>query len=105
MNMNDTKTDSNSSDNCNQDNPQNHDDPLTSGNLRGHLLIAMPGLNDPNFFRTLTYICEHDKHGAMGIIINHPLELSISDVFDQLELPTGSSTGQQQVHSGGPVQV
>ena len=106
--MNDTKTDSKSrhkSSNCGQDTTPNHCDELTSGSLRGHLLISMPGLTDPNFSRSLTYICEHDDNGAMGIIINHPLELSIRDVFDQLELPTNSSTGQQQVLAGGPVQV
>ncbi|MCF7994191.1 MAG: YqgE/AlgH family protein, partial [Chromatiaceae bacterium] len=40
--------------------------------LTNHFLIAMPGLQDPNFSRTVTYVCEHSKEGAMGIVINRP---------------------------------
>lgn len=80
-------------------------DELTAGSLRDHFLIAMPGLKDPNFARTVTYICEHNEDGAMGITINHPLDLSVHEVFSQLKLPTSAASGEQQVLSGGPVQV
>lgn len=80
-------------------------DDLTAGSLRDHFLIAMPGLKDPSFARTVTYICEHNKEGAMGITINHPLELTVAEVFEQLKLPTNAVVGHQQVLSGGPVQT
>ncbi len=44
--------------------------------LTNHFLIAMPGLMDPNFFHTVTYICEHSADGAMGLVINRPMGLS-----------------------------
>ena len=74
-------------------------------NLTNHFLIAMPALQDPNFYHTVTYICEHNAEGAMGIIINRPLELSINELFEQLEIPTEDPAGKQQhVYLGGPVQ-
>ncbi|HET9122544.1 MAG TPA: YqgE/AlgH family protein [Acidiferrobacteraceae bacterium] len=71
-----------------------------------HFLIAMPHMGDPNFFRTVTYICEHTPEGAMGIVINRPSELSMYDVFQQV----GISAEPRQfsgvmVHLGGPVQA
>ena len=48
-------------------------------NLTNHFLIAMPGLEDPNFFHTVTYICEHTSDGAMGIVINRPMDLRLAD--------------------------
>ncbi|MEJ2589878.1 MAG: YqgE/AlgH family protein [Candidatus Thiodiazotropha sp.] len=51
---------------------------MSSGtNLTNHFLIAMPGLDDPNFFHTVTYICEHTSEGAMGIVINRPMDLHL----------------------------
>lgn len=52
--------------------------------LAGHLLIAMPALNDPNFENTVTLICEHSEEGAMGITINRPTDLMLEEVFSQL---------------------
>ncbi len=73
--------------------------------LRDHFLLAMPGLRDDNFAHTLTYICEHDENGALGIVINQPLNLSLSDLLRNLE---GETTVRQapdiQVMFGGPVQ-
>lgn len=58
---------------------------------------------DPNFSGTLTYICEHNEHGAMGIIINRPSELMLGEIFQQLSFPF---KGQDQaIYAGGPVQL
>lgn len=74
--------------------------------LTNHFLIAMPGLVDPNFFHTVTYICEHSDEGAMGLVINRPLGLQLSDIFEQLEIKvTASNFANQPVYAGGPVQV
>ncbi|MBW7930656.1 MAG: YqgE/AlgH family protein [Gammaproteobacteria bacterium] len=74
--------------------------------LTGHLLIAMPAMSDPNFARTVSYICEHTDQGALGIIINRPMDLSLGEVFDQLSLEVASpATASQPVLRGGPVQV
>jgi putative transcriptional regulator len=74
-------------------------------NLTNHFLIAMPRLEDPNFFHTVTYICEHSEDGAMGIVINRPMELHLADIFEQLEIPvTSDLIAEQPVYNGGPVQ-
>jgi putative transcriptional regulator len=74
--------------------------------LTGHLLIAMPAMADPNFTRTVTYICEHNDQGALGIVINRPLEMDLGEVFEQLSL-TAADAGlsRQPVLRGGPVQT
>jgi putative transcriptional regulator len=74
--------------------------------LTGHLLIAMPNMMDPNFVRTVTYICEHNDKGALGIIINRPLDMDLGEVFEQLELVDPDPTvASQPVLRGGPVQT
>jgi putative transcriptional regulator len=74
-------------------------------NLTNHVLIAMPGLEDANFFHTATYICEHNSDGAMGIVINRPMDLQLADIFEQLEIKISSpSINKQAVYLGGPVQ-
>jgi putative transcriptional regulator len=74
-------------------------------NLTNHFLIAMPRLEDPNFFHTVTYICEHNRDGAMGIVINRPMELHLADIFEQLEIQVSSpKVAEQPVYLGGPVQ-
>lgn len=78
---------------------------LTSGSLRGHFLIAMPGLADPKFSRSLTYICDHSDEGAMGVVVNQTLDIDLSEVYKQLKLPQLSNSRHQQVLAGGPVQV
>jgi len=73
--------------------------------LKNQFLIAMPGLDDPNFVRTVTYICEHNADGAMGIVINRPSELKLSDVLAHMEIPpTAPGLDQQPVYLGGPVE-
>ncbi|MBK1704578.1 YqgE/AlgH family protein [Halochromatium glycolicum] len=74
--------------------------------LTNHFLIAMPGLQDPNFSRTVTYVCEHSEEGAMGIIINRPMEIQLGEVLEQLEIEAESSEiNQAPVYLGGPVQT
>ena len=73
--------------------------------LTNHLLIAMPNLRDPNFEHTVTYICEHNENGAMGIVINRPIDIDIGEVFEQMQIPVSSpeATGAR-VFLGGPVE-
>ena len=71
--------------------------------LRNQFLIAMPQMRDPNFDGTVTYICDHNEHGAMGIIINRPLELRLGDILGQLDL--GGQDIDRPVYGGGPVQM
>jgi len=72
--------------------------------LTGHLLIAMPAMQDPNFTRTVTYICEHTEQGALGIVINRPLDMDLGTIFDQLSLGSADpALARQPVLQGGPV--
>lgn len=78
---------------------------MQSTNLKNQLLIAMPGLQDPNFSRTVTYICEHSEEGAMGIVINRPTDIHIGEVFQQMNIPLSqTSAGKAPVYLGGPVE-
>ncbi len=62
----------------------------------------MPQMLDPNFSGTLTYICEHNEEGAMGIIINRPIKLGLNDILVQLDMPSIDKTCP--IYWGGPVQ-
>ncbi len=73
--------------------------------LTNQLLIAMPSLKDINFNQSVTLICDHNETGAMGIIINHPLELKLSELLAQFEIVPGKKFIERQVFSGGPVQT
>lgn len=73
--------------------------------LANHFLIAMPALADPNFTHTVTYLCEHTEEGAMGIIINRPLEISLGDVLEQMQIePSEAVDLATPIYLGGPVQ-
>ncbi len=73
--------------------------------LTNHFLIAMPQLDDPNFFHSVTYLCQHDDEGAMGIIINQPLDMRLTEILEHLEIDNqDAATGQQTIYFGGPVQ-
>lgn len=75
-------------------------------NLTDHFLIAMPNLADPFFAKTLTYICEHNEQGALGLVINRPTELTVEKLFEQLGIPsTDSLPSGRSVLYGGPVQI
>lgn len=73
--------------------------------LRNQFLIAMPGLSDGFFAHSVTYICEHNPQGAMGIVINHPTEMNLHDLFEHLSIDRGSCSGALPVMAGGPVQI
>lgn len=76
----------------------------SSSLLTNQLLIAMPGMADPNFSTTVTLICEHNDEGALGIIINRPLILKLSGLFDQLAVENADpDAAENPVMSGGPV--
>jgi len=72
--------------------------------LQGQLLIAMPGMADPNFNETVTFVCKHDDEGAIGIVINRPSEMSLGDVCRQLKLDDNlGDADNQPIMNGGPV--
>lgn len=72
--------------------------------LTNQFLIAMPGLDDPNFVRSVTYVCEHNEQGAMGIVVNHTIEMDLAEVFLQLEVTSDNEpAGRQPIYIGGPV--
>lgn len=78
-------------------------DPL---NLTHHFLIAMPSMADPHFAHTLTYICDHNKDGALGIVVNKPIDMTLSSLFEQIDVPLDDAALRSTpVHFGGPVQV
>ncbi len=75
-----------------------------SGSLNSQLLIAMPGMADPNFNSTVTLVCEHNADGALGIVINRPLNLNLGGLFEQLDLTNADSAIlTRPVLDGGPV--
>ena len=77
---------------------------MQSFNLTNHFLIAMPQLADPNFEHTVTYICVHNEEGAMGIVVNRPLEMALGEVLSQMALSPGSAEiASQPIYLGGPV--
>ncbi len=77
----------------------------TQDYLTNQFLIAMPELADPNFAQTVTYMCEHNDDGAMGLVINHQVDMSLKDVLEHLELHVDDSKAAElPVYIGGPVQ-
>lgn len=75
-------------------------------NLTGHFLIAMPAMTDPYFAKSVTFICEHDQNGAMGIVINRPIDMTLDALFGQISLDIHNSPiASRPVHFGGPVQI
>lgn len=77
-----------------------------TADLTNHFLIAMPAMADPNFTRTLTYIAEHNEQGALGIIVNRPIDMTLGSLFERVELPLEHpEIAAQPVYFGGPVQT
>jgi len=73
-------------------------------NLTSHFLIAMPSLKDPNFEKSVTYICAHNEEGAMGIVINKPLDIDLGEIFEQMDILTeNQETKNRTIFHGGPV--
>ena len=82
--------------------------PMDSGtiNLTHHFLIAMPGLDDEAFAKSVIYMCEHSGRGALGLIINKPSDINLKKLFDKVELPLHrEDLIQAPVFQGGPVQT
>lgn len=77
---------------------------MTTLDLTNQFLIAMPTLADPNFARTVTYVCAHNEEGAMGIVINRPLNIELSAVLAQMDLDAEDpAVSTLPVFQGGPV--
>jgi putative transcriptional regulator len=73
-------------------------------NLTHHFLIAMPGLHDENFHRSVVYLCEHSERGALGLVINKPSDLDMQGLFQKVDLRlTRDDLAHQPVLQGGPV--
>lgn len=74
--------------------------------LTHHFLIAMPAMTDPFFAKSLTYVCEHNEQGALGIVVNRPISLTLGELFSQIQVPLDSAELEKMpVHFGGPVQT
>ena len=73
--------------------------------LTNQFLIAMPSLADPNFSQSVTYICEHNREGALGIVINHPLDIQLGEVLQHMKIDIQApSILNRPVFLGGPMQ-
>lgn len=75
-------------------------------NLTNHFLIAMPGLQDEVFGRSVVYLCEHSPRGALGLVINKPAEMRMEALFNKVDLPLQrADLSESPVFQGGPVQT
>jgi len=74
--------------------------------LSNHFLIAMPSLNDPNFEQSVSYICEHNNEGAMGVVINRPSNMTFANLCEQLNIEVNDpDIANQPIFEGGPVET
>lgn len=81
-----------------------HNKEKTVNTLRDHFLLAMPQLNDPHFGGSLTYLCEQNEQGALGLIVNKPLSLTFAELMEQMDIETTSNLHMDKpIFSGGPV--
>ena len=71
--------------------------------LNNQFLIAMPALEDENFNHSVTLLCEHSDQGALGLIINRPLQLKLTEMLDQMDLPRSALDQDSSIYWGGPV--
>jgi putative transcriptional regulator len=79
---------------------------MSNANFTDHFLIAMPSMLDPNFAGTLTYVCDHGEQGALGVVVNRPIELKLDALFSQIGLSLDDARLKDEpVYYGGPVQV
>ena len=73
-------------------------------NLVNQFLVATPQLREPLFLRGVIYICQHDKNGTMGIMINRPTNAKLSEIFSQLDIDYSlSKHAQDPIYAGGPI--
>lgn len=72
--------------------------------FKNHFLVAMPCLHDPLFHQSVIYICEHSEQGAMGLIINRPSDINLSELLGHVDIPCqGTTTSEIPIFFGGPV--
>jgi putative transcriptional regulator len=77
-----------------------------TANFTHHFLIAMPKMADGNFARTLTYIAEHNAQGALGVIVNRPIDMTLASLLERIEVPLqAEDLALHPVYFGGPVQT
>jgi putative transcriptional regulator len=75
-------------------------------NLTNQFLIAMPGMGDPTFAGSVVYMCEHTENGALGLVINKPVDIKLKNLFEKVELSlTREDIADAPVYFGGPVQT
>lgn len=78
----------------------------STGYLRSQFLVAMPAMGDPNFSQSVTLICEHNDDGALGLVINRPLQLTLGEMLAHMKIqPADTAMAEQPVLMGGPVQT
>mmetsp|Transcript_23855 Transcript_23855/g.43185 ORF Transcript_23855/g.43185 Transcript_23855/m.43185 type:complete len:191 (+) Transcript_23855:60-632(+) len=74
--------------------------------LTGALLVAMPGMGDPRFDRSVIFLCAHSADGAMGLIVNKPVhDMALGDLLDQLDIQSNGPAHTARVYVGGPVET
>ena len=74
--------------------------------LTNQFLIAMPGMADDNFVGSVVYLCEHNERGALGLVINKPIDIKLRNLFEKVELSLDrQELAEQPVYFGGPVQT
>ena len=79
---------------------------MSSINLTHHFLIAMPSMADPYFSKTLTYVCEHNDQGALGLVVNRPIDMTLQALFERLSLTLKhKDLSDAPIYFGGPVQT
>lgn len=79
---------------------------LGSINLTNQFLIAMPGMADDHFAGSVVYLCEHTERGALGLVINKPIDITIANLFERVEMALDrEDLAAVPVHFGGPVQT
>ncbi|MFZ2540368.1 MAG: YqgE/AlgH family protein [Gallionella sp.] len=79
---------------------------MSDFNLTHNFLIAMPAIQEGYFAGSLIYVCEHNDNGALGIVVNRPISLTLSELFGQINIPLHQARLEKTpVHFGGPVQT
>jgi putative transcriptional regulator len=79
---------------------------MSSIDLTQHFLIAMPNMADPYFARSLTFVCEHNDQGALGVVVNRPIDMTLQSLFERLSLELrDGEVKDAPIYFGGPVQT
>ena len=79
---------------------------MSTINLTHHFLIAMPSMADPYFAKSLTYVCEHNDQGALGVVVNRPIDMTLQALFERLSLTLKhKDLSDAPIYFGGPVQT